>query len=47
MGLTVICFITMVKIFELCGPQVKVDNEVRPYKMHEIIGKGKGKREGG
>ena len=33
---------------EISGPQMnQIDNEVRPNKMHEIIGKGKGERQGG
>jgi hypothetical protein len=38
----------MVKTLELCSPQVnQIDDEIRPNKMHEIVGKGKGKRKGG
>ena len=40
--------IIMVKTLELCGPQVnQIDDEIRPNKMHEIVEKGKGEREGG
>jgi hypothetical protein len=38
----------MVKTLELCSLQVnQIDDEIRPNKMHEIVGKGKGKRKGG
>ena len=43
-----IILIIMIKTLELTSPQVnQIDNEVGPNKMHEIIGKGKGEREGG